>query len=154
MGFAIVKTINYRKLSENGAKIEGTVFFGFRYITWKYQVAGQMYEVRLSKSDYPFIIDGEKYVVYYDIKNPSSSIMSFTEPIIDPNMFDTITSIPLNANYDKGSKLISFYYIYKGDTIKREHRYKFNKSFSVKEKTFPIYINSKNPKISYINFEQ
>lgn len=154
MTFAIVKTVNYRKLTEKGAKVEGTVFSGFRYITWKYKVEGRMYEVKLSKSDYPFIVDGEKYLVYYDIENPSSSIMSFTEPIIEPSVFDTITSIPMTANYDKGSELISFSYLHNGDTIERKHRYKFKNKFSASEQRFPVYINSTNPKISYINFDR
>lgn len=154
MTFAIVKTVNYRKLTEKGAKVEGTVFSGFRYITWKYKVEGRMYEVKLSKSDYPFIVDGEKYLVYYDIENPSSSIMSFTEPIIEPSVFDTVTSIPMTVNYDKGSELISFSYLHNGDTIKRMHRYKFKKKFSASEQRFPVYINSTNPKISYINFDR
>ncbi|MCB9227253.1 MAG: hypothetical protein H6578_08835 [Chitinophagales bacterium] len=154
MSIAIVKTINYRNLPKKGIKVEGIVYSGFRYITWKYLVQGRVYKVKLSKSDYPFVIDGEKYYVYYDSDNPSFSIMSFTEPIIDSSAFDTITSLPLTAVYDKGSQLVSFDYLIEGDTVRREHRYKFKNDFSSTEQRFTIYVKSDNPKISYIRLEK
>ncbi len=154
MSIAIVKTINYKNLLETGVKIEGTVFSGFRYITWKYLVHGHMYEVKLSKSDYPFVVDGEKYYVYYDPNNPSSSIMSFTEPIIDTAKFEIITSLPLTVDYNKGSQLVSFSYIFNGDTLRRKHRYKFKKQFEASQQEFTVYVKYDNPKISYIKLEK
>lgn len=154
ISIAIIKTINYRNLPKKGDKVEGIVYSGFRYITWKYKVQGREYEVKLSKSDYPFVIDGEKYYVYYDSNNPSSSIMLFTEPIINFSEFDTITSLPLTAVYDKGSQLVSFNYLIKGDTVRREHRYKFKNDFSSTEQRFTIYVKSDNTKISYIKLEK
>lgn len=154
ISIAILKTIKYNNLNENGIKVEGVVYSGFRYITWKYKVNGYEYEVKLSKSDYPFVIDGEMYYIYYDADNPSSSIMSFTEPIIDTTAFDTITSLPLTAVYDKGSQLVKFAYLIEGDTIRREHRYYFKNDFSSTEQRFKIYVKSDNPNISYIKFEK
>lgn len=154
MSFAIVKTIKYRGLSEKGIKVEGIVYSGFRHIRWEYQVQGRIYVVRLSKSDYPFVIDGEKYYVYYDSANPSSSLMSFTEPIIESSAFDKVKSFPLTAKYEKGSRLVSFSFLFNGDTLKRTHRYEFKKEFSAIEQTFDVYVKSDNPKISYIELEK
>ena len=153
MSIAIVKTINYRNLPKLGNKVEGTVILGNRYVTWKYAVNGINYEVSLSKSEYPFIIEGEKYYVYYDPNAPSNSVMNFCEPIIDSLSFEMIYSLPLSANHNKGISLVKFQYTINGDTINRSHLYKFNTEFSSKNEKFPLYIKSDNHKISYIKLE-
>lgn len=154
MSIAIVKTINYRKLPNSGIRVEGTAYVGFRYITWKYSIHGSLYEVKLSKSDYPFVVDGEKYNVYYDPKAPSSSVMVFTEPIIEPLAYDTINSLPLTAEYNKGIEVVSFCYLINGDTVKRKHQYKFKNDFSSTNEKFIVYVKSNNPQISYIKLEK
>lgn len=148
----IAKTIAYHSLRKTGEKVEGTVYSGHRYITWKYRVFGRIYDLRIAKSEYPFVIDGEKYFVYYNPGNPSSSLMSFTEPIIEPSEFDTVLSLPLTAKYKKGSSVVRFKYIIKGDTLNREHRYWFDDSFECSTQRFKVYVKSDNPNISYIEF--
>lgn len=154
MSIPIIKTINYRKLPYTGTRVEGTAYVGSRYITWKYSVDGSMYKVRISKSDYPFIVDGEKYNVYYNPKSPSTSIMVFSEPIIEPLVYDTINSLPLTAEYNKGIEVVNFCYLINGDTIKRKHQYKFKNDFSSTSEKFIVYVKSDNPAISYIKLEK
>lgn len=148
----IAKTIAYHSLRKTGDKAEGTAYAGHRYITWKYRVLGRIYDLRISKSEYPFVIDGEKYWVYYNPDNPSSSLMSFTEPIIELSEFDTVLSLPLTAKFKKGSKVVRFEYVINGDTLNREHLYRFDDSFSCTGQRFTVYVKSDNPMISYIDF--
>lgn len=154
MGFAIVKTIAYRSLSETGVKVEAEIYPGNYYITWQYVVEGKIYEARRSRSAYPDAIRGEKYYAYYDPGDPSSANISFTEPVIDPHAFDSITSLPLTAAYDKGTELVSFGYILNGDTLKRRHYYKFKNSFRSQEQRFTVYVKSDNRNMAYIRLEQ
>lgn len=154
LGFAIIKTINYRKLSRTGVKVEAEIFPGNYYITWQYVVNGKRYELKRSRSEYLGAILGEKYYAYYDPEDPATSNILFTEPVIEPSAFDTTTSLPLTIDCNKGRELVSFSYIVNGDTIKREHYYKFKNSFKAYKQKFTVYVKSDNPNIGYIKFEK
>ncbi len=151
---ALNDNMKYRSRFKNGIKVKGVAYSTSKNIIWKYKVNGSEFEGIISKSHYPYIENEEQYYIYYEHGNPSSSSISFVEPIIDTALFDSISCLPLYAKYEKGSQLVSFNFVVNSDTIKRYHRYKFTSNFESYGKRFVVYFKIKNPNISYINLEK
>lgn len=151
--FAIYKNIEFVNLRYTGEITEGEVVKGVRYITWSYFVDGKYYRVNYSKSHASYVVDGEKYIVYYDPKNPSNSLMSFQDPIIDPAIFDTVASLPLTLELKSRNPWIDFSYIYDGKRYKRTHSLHLKENFISNNTCYSVYVNSEDPRISYIDLK-
>jgi hypothetical protein len=153
LSYAIYKNIEFVNLRYTGEKTEGEVVKGLRYITWSYFVDGKYYRVNYSKSEASYVVDGEKYIVYYDPKNPSNSLMSFQDPIIDPAIFDTVASLPLTLELKSRNPWIDFSYFYKGKIYDRTHSLHLKENFKSNNECFSVYVNSEDPRISYIDLK-
>lgn len=144
----------YRKRFDAGERTVAYTEVSNKNIHWHYTIEGKSYNGAISKSHFPYLQNGEKYNVYYDRDNPSSSSISFVEPIVDTALFGTVLSLPFDENYKKGSKFVHFFYVIEKDTLERYHLLKFHTDIFSKGKRFLVYYKLDNPFISYVNIEQ
>lgn len=144
----------YKNRYKTGETVEGIVAVGNLNISWNYIVNGKMYKGKISKSRYPYIINDEKYKIYYSAKKPSESSISFTEPVIDSVSYKMVYSEKIKEKYNKGSKVVSFSYKIEGKQYDRKHRYKFVTDFIGNGEVYKVYYLEDEPSVSYINFNK
>lgn len=148
------KSMEYKNLDKTGVRGIGIIEVVKRYIFWNYEVNGTSYSLKIDKSDYPFVITGEKYNLYYEKEDPANSRLKFTEPIIEKDSFFAWKTLPLSFKFEEGSNVISFKYSINNDTLTRQHKVYFPKKIEVENVELPIWIKSNNPRISYFVFDE
>lgn len=149
--FCIKGSLKYKERYDTGLKTTGIIKKGFKTLYWSYYVDSVLYKGINSLNSNNFLVNGEEYYVYYDKNDFKSSSVCLTEPYIDKKKFDSVYSLPISVNYDSGTELVQFKYIYKNELRKRSHLIYFENSINLKNQKIKVYVNKRNPKISYIN---
>jgi hypothetical protein len=141
------KKNQWNNLTTGGGEGVGVVTNKFKGISFYYSVNGVEYQ-KSSRTNPRGMVDGEKYTVYYDKRNPRNSVIDLTKPVIEEGIFVNDCSSILARVRTGENGLLKFQYNYHGKQYIRYHKVEYE-DYSGKG-PFLVKINRNQPSIAYM----
>lgn len=141
--------LNKNNLLENGGQAIGEITSVYaRNMTWEINVQGNTF--RKKESVHQGMKEGEKYLVYYDKKNPNNAFIDLFNPIYQKDFFFTAcaTGVKILDSSEKG--FIQYFIEVDGRKYKRYQDVSFPEHFEFVE-SYKVNYNIDNPSIAYID---
>jgi hypothetical protein len=152
--FCVNQSLKYKERYYTGKETVGKITkVGVENLYWDYSVNSLLYSGIISLNSYDFLLEGEKYYVYFDKDDISESSICLTSPYINKSQFDSTYSNQINIDYEKGTEIISFCYYYNKKLYYRSHLFHFKNDTKYIKKRYLVFVNKENPKIAYINLK-